>query len=53
MDGIQKTVHEALLQLAKQVEEGNYGDDDRAFQDPDDMAGFVQDIEDDVIGCTH
>lgn len=50
MEGIQKIVVLELRKLANQIEEGNYGTDDNAFLDPDDLNGFLQDIEDDIIG---
>lgn len=47
MDGIQKTVHLALKNLAANVKDGKYGRDDEFDGD-----AFINDVEDDIIRVT-
>lgn len=51
MDGIQKTVHLGLLQLAQNVADGKYGRDDDCFAGPEDKCAheFLSDMHDKVI----
>ena len=49
MDGIQKTVHEGLMLLAKNVANGVYGENDDAFQDEDLAEQFLNDIHDNIL----
>lgn len=49
MDGIQKTVHEGLLHIAERVENGDFGEDDDAFQDDEIAQGFLNDLHDYVL----
>ena len=48
MDGIQKTVHMGLIDLAGKVADGAYGDNDDAFQDDSVRAAFLEDLSDNV-----
>ena len=48
--GIQETVRLGLLDLARKVGEGQYGEGDKAFEANSDSIAFMGDLEDEVIG---
>jgi len=56
MNGIQKTVHDGLRYLARQVAEGHYGEGDNAFDESDRKAffrkAFLEDLKEQVIDKT-